>query len=535
MPRETLSLKKKQTSVNKALEGSPSHSEKPKLSPGDGVEQGHLSHEAPVAFDKRHIQSISLLVPARRFSVDFDVTCKVALPAILESALMLIDQLMQISPGELQNFFGLNDNERESLLQDLLDTELVEISEVGLVCPTERMTALRRENQSILLEDVNNHRETFVVDTLTGHIQPRAESSPLRGLPEVHLASRDNEPLDYSSVFQQQFSRFQQCINNRDLQRMSTKLYRVNRCSHDRVTTVPVSLDIYAQQDPLHGLRLEPRIFGFSEKNHSLLSSSGLIGKATQYIDELPKRNMALSLGEYCDLVDDTVLSRYNRDDWFDLEALLKDRRKRKTGYGSERTRLMLGPVYFENNSNLLHWLSHQPKTAKLNKALWVPADTELWGASVKLGPFIQMVNSSLSDHESFLSVLSPAPDKADVSNLFKAYRGRIQNLTGFSKAKPLNNIEILILPGDPGWAMCQYHAYLNPKWGLGGLTVPIGYSTYDPIRVEQLWKIVRNRFPYADSHHNILGQREDTEAVAKLIDTQWGEWNLGGVDKIIT
>ena len=55
----------------------------------------------------RKIHSLSFLIPARRYDVNFDVIANQTLPAILECALMLILQLEQIAPAGVAKLFWL--------------------------------------------------------------------------------------------------------------------------------------------------------------------------------------------------------------------------------------------------------------------------------------------------------------------------------------------------------------------------------------------------------------------------------------------
>lgn len=61
--------------------------------------------DLPADYD-RLLQSITICAPAQKIGLDIDVTHKVTLPAILESALLLVAQLETISPNELAGFLG---------------------------------------------------------------------------------------------------------------------------------------------------------------------------------------------------------------------------------------------------------------------------------------------------------------------------------------------------------------------------------------------------------------------------------------------
>jgi len=57
-----------------------------------------------------------------------------------------------------------------------------------------------------------------------------------------------------------------------------------------------------------------------------------------------------------------------------------------------------------------------------------------------------------------------------------------ISKIIGLPTAPDLSEMEIFILPGNPGWALIQYHATLPENCGMSGVTLPIGYCTFDPV-----------------------------------------------------
>src|SRR5690606_3720916 len=92
----------------------------------------------------RLVQTISLSAPTQKIELDIDVTNTISLPALLESALLLVAQLETVSPTEIADFFGLNVHEREVLISDMVTSDLVKYNDEGDLTSTAKLLAQRR-------------------------------------------------------------------------------------------------------------------------------------------------------------------------------------------------------------------------------------------------------------------------------------------------------------------------------------------------------------------------------------------------------
>ncbi|MGY5618553.1 hypothetical protein ACXHQ9_15790 [Vibrio cincinnatiensis] len=469
------------------------------------------------------VHTLSLLVPARRYEANFDVTAQQALPAIIECALMLIAQLDKISASELQDYFGLNSNEREGLLKEVLETGLAEEDRDGLLVPSRRLSEARSNQQGISLEEIVNYNQSFVVDHLTCSIQPRADDKPLRGLPTLEV-SQDKEQTDPASLFTSQFDRFQQSTTVDKLKRFNTKLYRINHCNYVQLTYLPVSLDVYASSDPLTGLRLKSELIGFPEQVRGLLTTSGLHGEVNKYFDTPIRSTPKLDFIEYTKAVDDSILPTYIDDGHLDLGKLLRDKKQRKIDYENDMTLMLIGPLYLDSNrGKLMNWLSHITNNTRLAKAIWLPASTATWGAHVGLKQFISICNKTLASYKSSLEFIVPVRDRHERFNVNDRFGASISRIVGLPKSPDLNEMEIFVIPGDPGWAMVQYHARLPENCGMSGVTLPVGYCTYDPYKVELIWSLLKERLGHdLQNVSAVNGDQEEDSGLAKLLGSDW-------------
>lgn len=70
--------------------------------------------------ESRLIAHYSFLIPAKKYIADFDITTSMPFSAFLELSIYLLDTLKVISPHELQSFLGIDGNERDFLIKQIL-------------------------------------------------------------------------------------------------------------------------------------------------------------------------------------------------------------------------------------------------------------------------------------------------------------------------------------------------------------------------------------------------------------------------------
>lgn len=501
------------------------------------ITRSSTSIELPQDYDCL-LQSITVCAPVQKISLDIDVTHKITLPAILESALLLVSQLEVVSPGELGGFFGLTDHERDVLVNEMIDTSLVIFNEEGNIATTKKLTAQRRENgidEGITIEDVENFREFTYVDLCTGHIQPRSESDNQSGLP---MLPRELNETDFSKILASQFHRFQRCLpdikSKQSLRSPKARLYRINRASVSQSgLQQQISLDIHAYYDPLHGIRLESNLIDYKHENANLIDVSGLKTKATDWLHNRKLEPATISFQQYCDIAKDSVIERYIKDnETLDLSRLLHDRFRKKTSYGNQNTRMIIGPIYSATNrGTIVNWVERQSKIKSMHHGVWLGATNELFGASLGLETFMKRMNDELilDERNSSLSLAFHLnKNQYEEQRILKrtlSYRTD-NKLRVFADGVSESHMELLVFPGDDGCALIQYHAKIDPSLGFGGLTIPVGYFTTDPERVTLLWEEIRQRIKSDLTPFNSLD--DNIEALNKQL-----KYNNVNIEKI--
>ncbi|MFW1983256.1 hypothetical protein ACG94M_08055 [Acinetobacter guillouiae] len=456
----------------------------------------------------RCIQSLSFLVPVKQFSADIDYSKKVTVAAILETALSLINCLDEISASELQAYFGLNDIERESLIEVIEISGFASMNENGCLTPTIRMREIQLStNEKFLLDEVENYFGDFSVDLLTGYIQPKAEDNLVLGLHAIPAADEKSlvEPQP-NTILTQQFPRFQQCSKSNSFKSPTSKLYRINRCEYNQISVMLLSFDIYLKNNIFGSPETESKIFGYSSDNEKLVSVSGLIPKVQEYLNQRQAPNDDLTMEHYCEIMQDGVFRSFVKNNKLDFRKLLDD----NINYEDPLTKLLIGPCYLDDNKQIIvNWLEDHIKSTKdLKPILWRPGHDDLWGSSIRLKAFFKEVDDILKEYDSQLVLVLPGVDVYDE----KDYKKRFKNIVNYSlllqNADALNNVEIMLFDNDPGMAIVQYHVFINKELGVGGFSMPIGYITQNPILINELKLKLKNWAKNSTSIKSIVEYR---------------------------
>lgn len=145
-----------------------------------------------------------------------------------------------------------------------------------------------------------------------------------------------------------------------------------------------------------------------------------------------------------------------------------------------------------EPNNRLKNYLYSLNEDESLPLAIWKPANSSLFGASANLKFHIESINEILKKKGSEIITLFPYKDKSQNYQMKESFKNRIGSAYFINTLNDLDEAEVLVIPGENGFAYCQYHVTLDPDLGFPGLTIPIGYYTRDPERINILWEYLR-------------------------------------------
>ena len=469
---------------------------------------------------RRLANVISVLLPAREYRLECSWTTERPLPAIEEFACRLIVLMESASPGELQAYFGLSKLEMDGLVGSLTRNRLVDISDDGILHPSAILRAKQIATGEVpTFTTFETREEDAVFDLLALQLVPRRGYSNSRfGLPEVPLPELGKSVAHdrVAEAFSEQSRAFLEFSRGRTKESFKTRLYKVARCRPMRTLQVPIDMEISLDVGATGDLNVHREAVERLGDNRKRPLSIELESKVADYLasESLPKA--ATSFSDFCELANDDVLARYVREDEFDISRWLRDRDSNKTGYGSQMTRGILGPIYLAGNrATLINMLrSEDDDEERSSIAHWLPSDVPFWAAnSTELVEFAAKFQKALDRRDGGrLVACFMGEDASEERWLKRRFHSRLPHAVMFLGGSRLDRFELLVVPER--LAVAQYH--VQPS-RVSAVTLPIGYATTDPDRVDRITRLLAQRL--APTIRTTISWSADSQKVESLVD----------------
>lgn len=471
---------------------------------------------------RRLANVISVLLPAREYRLECSWTTERPLPAIEEFACRLIVMMEGVSPGELQAYFGLSKLEADGLVRNLTKNRLVDVADEGVLHPSAVLRAKQIATGEVpTFTTFETREEDAVFDLLALQlVQRRSYNNSRFGLPEVPMPelAKSFAPDRVAEAFSEQSRAFLEFTRGRTKESFKTRLYKVARCRPMRTVQVPVDMEISLDVGPTGELSVHRDAVERLGDNRKRPLSIELESKVADYLASESLSKELPTFSEFCALVGDEVLARYIRDDEFDLSGWLKDRDANKTGYGTQTTRGLLGPIYLGGNRttliNMVRATSEEEEGGQSTLAHWLPADVPFWAAnSTELVEFVSKFQRALDREDGGrLVACLKGEGAAEERWLKRTFHSRLPHAVMFSGGIRLDRIEILLVPGR--LAVAQYHVQPSK---VSAVTLPVGYASTDPDRIDRITGLLARRLEPATG--TTLIWSADSQHVQSLID----------------
>ncbi len=477
---------------------------------------------------RRTANVISLMLPARMYEFECSWTTEQPLPAMEEFSCRLLLMLGTIHPNDLQNYFGLNNQEREVLLNSLFEKRLAVINADGSIKPSSLLQTKSANGVDLVpsLTVFEERQEKAVFDLLSLQLLSKANYSGTRwGLPEIEA---DSELMKASQdqlceAFSRQYrAHLENTRSSHEAQK--TRLYKIGQCQQQRTLQVPIDMVIELEPIRDHDVRIIRDVSQKVGEARKFPLSNELEAKIADYLGKLKISDEGISIDKFCELFGDEVLKRYISDKRFDLSAWLLDRDRKKTGYGNPNTRALLGPVYLRNNRiEVERWLKNflsESEDKKAGRIYWLPANVPLWADSGnELAEFIAKIDDVLkksdNSHEGLVT-LFPTENNDDYYHpRKKAFSQRLPHGVALYNASPLDRVELMVFQGY--FAIAQFHLQPNKT---SGVTFPIGFMTSDPDRVTRIEDVLKERLKTV-TNYNLMWSR-DKRNLDDLLDIDY-------------
>lgn len=462
-----------------------------------------LSWEAAVMSDTgmldyssvRLCNTISLLMPAYSYHINCAWTQEIPLPAIEEFTCRLLIALQEVSPREIQQYFGLSLRECEVLIETLQKNKLAAYNNDGMLIPTS-MLMDRTKGSSGVSPSLTKYEvctETVIFEALTVSIMPSTAFHRSRfGLPQLPIPDGNHSPdsQKITEIFGRQNRAFLDYSRRTEAEKRKTRLYKVEGCSTGKFVQIPIDLEVWVRPTREGDLEIIKKVAEKADGGRHRPLSMEVEARISDYLNSLTMPGVGMSIHDYCAMFNDHVLERYTDDRGLDLNHWLIDHANRRTGYGSRLTRSIIGPIYDRNNKmtikRMLDDLSHDWNMEEIHRAFWLSSSVPLWGAN---GYLISDFCNDLSQHltkerdsRGHVTAIMGYESYKDLAALKADFHTRIPNGIAYEGKGFQNQVEILLVPGQ--LAVVQYHAQPDRS---SAITVPIGYVTVDPSRLESI------------------------------------------------
>ncbi|RPD94731.1 hypothetical protein EGN69_00330 [Pseudomonas monteilii] len=248
-----------------------------------------------------------------------------------------------------------------------------------------------------------------------------------------------------------------------------------------------------------------------------------LEARISDYLNGLRMPVGGMSIQDYCDTFKDEVLVRYLDDRGLDINAWMLDHKNRRTGYGTQATRAMIGPIYDSYNritlGRMLEDLSRDWPEGTAHSALWLSSSVPLWAANgTLLSDFCRKTSEKLSDAphtKGRITAILPSKTLKELGQLRRTYHTRIPNGVAFGGKDLQDRFEIFLVPGQ--LAVVQYHFQPSDE---SAATIPIGYITCDPERVAHIDSFLTTRLA-ARGEAKVAWKEEPEIDIDQLIEKE--------------
>lgn len=442
---------------------------------------------------------VTILIPARQYIINCAWTKERTLPAIEQFSCSLLLTLEKVLPGELQNFFGLNERERELLIVSMQEKRLATIDLHGFLIPSPLLLSQSGKKDGPMLVEYQEQTERVVFDSLVFSIRTDQNMNHSTfGLPEVPLPTdaHNHDTKVIIEAFGRQYKSYLDIARHSAHEKFRTSLYKVMGCQKGALQQLPIDIEFTYQACEFDEPKKWTNSYERLKKSLNRPVSSDLESHIADYLGNQQIIDSGTNAEEYCCQFDDPILARFANDYRLDYAAWLRARHEKKTGYGSPDTTAIFGPVYQNNNYQavlndwVLDSLRHLTETKTELHAMWMLSDVPLWGASAEP---LSRFNSELIDilaryaEKNHLVLIHQGESNIDALTYKRRFGNKFPH--AIMTEKPMDRVEILLIPGLFG--LVQYHGQPNND---STITVPLGYITRDPERLAILEKMLHNR-----------------------------------------
>merc|ERR1712000_430966 len=217
----------------------------------------------------------------------------------------LLIALQEVTPSEVQQYFGLSKRECDVLIDNLHKSKLVTYSNEGMLIPTNMLMDRTKGNPDTVpsLTKYEVRTETVVFEALTVSVMPSTAYNRSRyGLPQLPIPEENHSPAPgmVTEKFGRQYRAFLDYSRRPEVETKKTRLYKVDGCSYGKFMQIPVDLEIWIRPTKEGDLEIFKKVAEkVSSGRHRPLSME-VEAKISDYLSTLKMPSKAMSISRYC-------------------------------------------------------------------------------------------------------------------------------------------------------------------------------------------------------------------------------------------
>ncbi|MGE8158985.1 hypothetical protein ACQKRQ_02390 [Paraburkholderia sp. NPDC080076] len=461
------------------------------------------------------IDEITFAIPAQSFAIACAISAEEALPVVTEFALRIAFVCGNLSPIQIQEFFGFSKKETDAVIKALLGERLIQWSEDQLELTPYALARFQDSSDNLpRFFKIQDWSAEVVFDLISFNPANRPDRIK-RVRSQVELATRNFDKQSRTIQYAEQA--FQQHLSQ-ICKKEKAEIYKISAVDAGERFSIPLPCVFHLDLEGQVSVRrnIDDESFG------SRLEISEAITDALANQD----RGNNESLRDFIRLFDDTLLGRYVSNDAFDLRRYVQE--VHLTGvanYEDARVFPMLGALHLPRNADLvlgrvatelaqldlstsakedIDQETGAPSTAapeaagtgvsQYRQGLWWAPQLSLWARARGARDLVQKLDRVLSSApgcgappHSGIRVVVPA-DRRSTRERLSVYWDLFPRLFGADVSLMNGNLELLLVPDLLVCALFHFHLAHQP------VAVPIGFMSSQPDHLQAAGALVSNR-----------------------------------------
>lgn len=482
------------------------------------------------------IDEITFAIPAQSFAISCAISAEETLPVVTEFALRIAYVCGNLSPTQIQDFFGFSKKETDAVIQALLGERLIQWNEDQLELTSYALTRFQDSSDNLpRFFKIQDWSSEVVFDLIS--FSPAGRPNRIRRVrSQLELATRNFDKQSRTIQFAEQS--FQQNFHQ-ICKKEKAEIYKISAIDAGERFSIPLPCMFHLDLEGQPSVRRDIDDESFGSRLEISEAITDVLGNQERGNNE--------SLRDFIRTFDDTLLGRYVSGDSFDLRRYAQDVHLTKVaGYGDAQTTPMLGAMHLKHNAQLLlervraelersqQSSSAGPEAGEAldgtsgstaaaesvdREILWWAPQSSLWARSRSARDLVQKLDRLLESQRGGqgvgVRVVVPG-DRRSARDRLSIYWDQFSRLYGADISLMNGNLELLIVPERLVCAMFHFHLAHQ------AVAIPIGFVSSHPLHLRAANALVSARVranPGAISAAKDEGAAQAVQQLLELVD----------------